>query len=284
MKECPVLGLQHDRILMYHGTPRGDAAALERQLTLVKLVFPVVSLDELLKKKVRRARVALTFDDGLRSNIDVAYPILRKLGLTATFFVCPGLIERGQWLWNHEARERLRSLDPQALAELAQHIGAPSGVEPIVEWMKTLAIAARRQVEGEIRAATPGFKPSEAQRGDFELAGWRDLERLDPHTVTIGSHTMTHPILTSLDEEETESETRDSRATLEQRLGREVSIFCYPNGDLNDAALQSARRHYRSAVTTELGRLQGAIDPHRLPRYAATPGWNRRLARRMILG
>ena len=284
MEECPVLGLQHDRILMYHGTPRRDAAALERQLGLVKLAFPVVPLDELLKKKARRARVALTFDDGLRSNVEVAYPILRKLGLAATFFVCSGLIERGQWLWNHEARERLRSLDPQALAELAQRIGGPNGVEPIVEWMKTLAIAARRRAEDEIRAATPGFRPSDEQRGDFELAGWRDLEGLDPKTVTIGSHTMTHPILTSLNEEETEAETRDSRATLEQRLGREVSIFCYPNGDLNDAALQSARRHYGSAVTTELGRLQGDIDPHRLPRYAASPGWNRRLARRMVFG
>ena len=279
-----MLGLQHDRILMYHGTPRGDAAALGRQLGLVKLAFPVVPLDELLKKRSRRARVALTFDDGLRSNVEVAYPILRQLGLTATFFVCPGLIDRRAWLWNHEARERLRSLDPQALAEVAERIGAPRGVEPIVEWMKTLNIAVRRRVEEEIRAATPHFKPSDEQRADFELAGWQELERLDPKTVTIGSHTMTHPILTSLNEDETEAETRDSRATLEQRLGREVSIFCYPNGDLNDAALQSARRHYGSAVTTEVGRLQGTIDPHRLPRYAATPGWNRRLARRMVFG
>src|SRR5436309_741230 len=279
-----MLGLQHDRILMYHGTPRRDAAALERQLALVKLAFPVVPLDELLKKKSRRARVALTFDDGLRSNVEVAYPILRKLGLSATFFVCPGLIERGEWLWNHEARERLRSLDAQALAELAEHIRAPHGVEPIVEWMKALDIAARRRVEDDIRAATPDFKPSDAQREEFELARWRELERLDPKTVTIGSHTMTHPILTSLNEEETEAETRDSRATLEQRLGREVSIFCYPNGNLNDAALQSARRHYRSAVTTEVGRLEGQVDAHRLPRYAATPGWNRRLARRMVFG
>src|SRR3982751_2264326 len=101
-----------------------------------------------------RRRAALTFDDGLRTNVTVAYPILRKLGLSATFFVCPGLIERGEWLWNHEARERLRSLAPPALAELAEEAGGPSGVEPMVEWMKTLAIAARREVEKQIRAAT----------------------------------------------------------------------------------------------------------------------------------
>ena len=284
-----MLGLQHDRILMYHGTPRRDARALARQLRLVRLAFPVVPLHQLASGSNAggdgRARVALTFDDGLRNNVDVAYPILRKLGLTATFFVCPGLIERGQWLWNHEARQRLLSLDPHGLVELTARIGAPiDGVEPIVEWMKSLKIAERRRVEQTIRDATPSFQPSAAQREEFDLASWQELRELDPKTVTIGSHTMTHPILTSLDDEETEAETRDSRFALERRLDREVSIFCYPNGDLNNAVVASARRYYRSAVTTEAGRLQGTLDPHRLPRYSATPGWNRRLARRMVFG
>lgn len=285
MKKCRVLGLQHDRILMYHGTPRADAAALERQLRLVSLAFPIVPLKTLMQGGNGRARVALTFDDGLRSNIDVAYPILKKLGINATFFVCPGLIDGEQWLWNHEARQRLLSMGVDAVNELADTIGAPMGdAEGIVEWMKTLQIAARRQVEKQIRDATAKFKPSNEQREEFDLAGWDELKRLDANTVTIGSHTMTHPILTSLSEEETEAETRDSRFALERRLDREVSIFCYPNGDLNDAALDSARRYYRSAVTTEAGRLEGERDPHRLPRFSAHPQWTRRLARRMVFG
>jgi len=280
-----VLGLQHDRILMYHGTPRRDARALERQLRLVRLAFPVVPLEKLADGGNGRARVALTFDDGLRNNVAVAYPILCKLGLTATFFVCPGLIEADAWLWNQEARERLRSLDAHGLVQVAAHIGAPiDGVEPIVEWMKTLKIAERRRVEKQIREATPNFKPGAEQREQFGLASWEELRRLDPKTVTIGSHTMTHPILTSLDDQETEAETRDSRFALEQRLGREVSIFCYPNGDLNNGVVASARRYYRSAVTTQAGRLEGPVDAHRLPRYSATPGLTRRLVRRMILG
>jgi peptidoglycan/xylan/chitin deacetylase (PgdA/CDA1 family) len=274
---------------MYHGTPRRDARALERQLRLVRLAFPVVALEKLASGSNAggdgRARVALTFDDGLRNNVDVAYPILRKLGLTATFFVCPGLIEAGSWLWNHEARERLRSLDAHGLVELTARIGAPiDGVEPVIEWMKTLKIAERRRVEQVIRDSTPDFKPSAAQREEFDLASWKELRELDPKTVTIGSHTMSHPILTSLDDAETEAETRDSRFALEQRLDREVSIFCYPNGDLNDAVLASARRYYRSAVTTERGRLQGEVDPYRLPRYSALPQRSRRLARRMVFG
>lgn len=270
---------------MYHGTPRADAAALERQLRVVSLAFPVVPLDELATSaKGARPRVALTFDDGLRSNVEVAYPILRKLGLCATFFVCPGLIDGGQWLWNHEARERLRTLDAASLAELAAHVGAPAEVEAFVEWMKTLDLARRWQVEGEIRGATPRFAPTNAQRAEHDLASWKELKGLDPRVVTIGSHTMTHPILTSLTGEETDSEMRESRFALEKRLEREVSIFCYPNGNLNDGALASARRYYRSAVTVEPGRLEGDIDPHLMPRFSAHPRGHRRLARRMVFG
>jgi hypothetical protein len=83
---------------------------------------------------------------------------------------------------------------------------------------------------------------------------------------------------------ETEAETRDSRIAIENRLQRAVSIFCYPNGDLNDGALASARRYYRSAVTVEKGTLADDVDPHLMPRYAAHPQWTRRLARRMLVG
>jgi peptidoglycan/xylan/chitin deacetylase (PgdA/CDA1 family) len=271
---------------MYHGTPPADAPALERQLRVLSFLFPVVPLEHVVSGhgKNGRARVALTFDDGMRSNIAVAYPILRKLRLCATFFVCPGLIERGAWLWNHEARARLRTLGADALLELTSSVDGPCGVEPFVEWMKTLDIAARRHVEEAIRAATPNFNPSREQREQHDLADWDELMRLDPGVVTIGSHSMSHPILTSLTADETDAELRESRALLETRLERPVTLFCYPNGDLHDAALSSARRYYLSAVTVEHGAVKAGADPHRLPRFPANPRRSRRLARRMIFG
>jgi peptidoglycan/xylan/chitin deacetylase (PgdA/CDA1 family) len=213
----------------------------------------------------------------------VAYPILRSLGLPATFFVCPGLIEAGRWLWNHEARQRLYALDREALAELAADLGAPPEVEAFVEWMKTLKLARRKRVEQAIRDATPAFAPSAPQRSQFDLAGWDELKRLDPRVVTIGSHTMTHPILTSLAPDETDSELRESRATLERELARPVPLFCYPNGDLDEGTLGAARRHYACAVTVEPKALQAGADRHRMPRFAAHPRYSLRLARNLAL-
>lgn len=274
-----------DSILMYHGTPRRDAAHLERQLRALGMLFRIVPLDELARPRASgRRRIALTFDDGLRSNVEVAYPILRKLGLHATFYVCPGLIDSGGWLWNHEARQRLRSLPAPALAGLAATVGGPAEMDALVEWMKGLRLSARVKVEEEIRAATPDFRPTKEQRDEFEIAGWDDLKRLDPRVVTIGSHTLSHPILTSLAPDEVDLELRESRAVLEHQLQREVKDFCYPNGELDEDTVRVARRYYDSAVTVEPGSLEHGVDPHLMPRFPAQPRDRWRLARRLAFG
>ena len=274
-----------DSILMYHGTPLRDAAHLERQLRALSMLFHIVPLEDLARPRPNgRRRIALTFDDGLKSNVEVAYPVLRKLGLPATFYVCPGLVESGGWMWNHEARQRLLSLPAEALAELAASVGAPAEVEPLVDWMKGLKLGARQKVEAEIRAATPDFRPTKEQRDEFEIAGWRELKLLDPRVVTIGSHTLSHPILTSLAPDEIDLELRESRSVLEHQLQREVKNFCYPNGDLDDDAVQAARRYYASAVTVQPGSFESDVDPHLMPRFPAQPRDTLRLARRLAFG
>jgi peptidoglycan/xylan/chitin deacetylase (PgdA/CDA1 family) len=259
------LGLRRQRgarILMYHGTPRRDAAWLERQLAWLRRCFRVVSLENLMLDPAADGCVALTFDDGLRSNVEVAYPILKKLGLHATFFVCPGLIDRGAWLWNHEARQRLRYAG-QAL--------------DTVEWMKTLPIGLRQEVEARIRQVTPRFSPSPEQRDEFDLASWEELRSLDARVVSIGSHTLTHPILPHSPPQEIEDEVARSRARLEAELQRPIETFAYPNGAYDEAVQRCVRRHYRVAVAAEEG---STWDPHLLPRLAAPRG-ALRLAKRM---
>ncbi len=271
-----------DFILMYHGTPQADATRLAGQLRALAWFFDVVPLPMLGEARRGRRRAALTFDDGLRSNLTVAYPILRALGLTATFFVCPGLVEQERWLWNHEARERLRSLPPAAIARLAAAVGAPAAFEepqPFVMWMKKLELARRHGVEAEIRNATAPFAPSAVQREQFDLASWDELKTLDPRIASIGSHSVTHPILTSLGADEIDAELALSRAWLETELRCPVADFSYPNGDFDARTLETARRHYERAVAVDGGSLGADTDPHRLPRLAAHPEYSLRLAR-----
>ena len=278
------------RILMYHGIATEDAPELKAQLQYMARHFKVVSLESMVCRLAGNLsdndstcsadEIVLTFDDGLRNNLTVVYPILQQLQLPATFFVCPELIETQAWLWNHEMRCRLQTLAAPALAELGIHLTGPATLNGIIEWMKKLALQQRHQAEEVVRQSTPDFQPTLDQKTTFDMMNWDDLLSFDPSLITIGSHTLSHPILTTLSASETEHELIESRQFLERKLQREVNFFCYPNGSYDARAYKIAQKTYRAAVTTNSGVLDGKepMDLHRLPRIpsadkAALTAW-----------
>lgn len=262
------------RIVMLHGVGPGEleVAAFVAQMEWLAHGFRVVPLAELIDGVAAGAppahEVALTFDDGLRCHAEVVAPVLSRLGLPATFFVCPGLISERRWLWNHEVRVRLRLLDEAQRHLLAVDTGAPGPtIEPWVQWMKMLPVAARQQVEALIRARTRGFTPTPEQHARFDPVSWEQLRMLDSDLFTVGSHTSSHPILTTLDQVELERELRGSRDALEQFLDKPVDLFCYPNGSQDRRVRDSTAKVYRAAVTTESGFVGEGEDLHHLPRF-----------------
>jgi peptidoglycan/xylan/chitin deacetylase (PgdA/CDA1 family) len=62
------------------------------------------------------------------------------------------------------------------------------------------------------------------------LMSWADICRLDGETLRFEPHTVSHPNLLALSEEEARREIAESKAELEERLGRTTKVFCYPAG------------------------------------------------------
>ena len=83
------------RILCYHRVNDQDQsyttvsrAQFELQMEhLASGGYRMVKLSNLLNGSLRASSVAITFDDGFRDNYEVAFPIMRKRGLTATIFL-----------------------------------------------------------------------------------------------------------------------------------------------------------------------------------------------------
>jgi peptidoglycan/xylan/chitin deacetylase (PgdA/CDA1 family) len=266
------------RILMWHGISPRMAARFERELRFLRRNFDVIPLGRLIDAlgdapAATAGKVVLTFDDGLRNNVTIAYPLLKRLGLPATFYVCPQLAETGEWLWNHEVRQRLKRLEEPAFLRLATALGRTGADrEALIAWMKTLPLAERRRAEAQARAATPRFVATAEEHDELDIAGWKDLHSLDPKIITIGSHTLSHPILPSLPPDDLELEVGGSRRQLEERLQRRVDLFAYPNGDQNAAVRACTRRHYRSAVISLASEVKSGCDLHLVPREATPPG------------
>ena len=80
-------------VLNYHATPENESSVLEQQLVFYNKYFSSVNLSDLNQffenKKWHKDKpgLILSFDDGLRSNFDVAAPLLEKYGFTAWFFI-----------------------------------------------------------------------------------------------------------------------------------------------------------------------------------------------------
>jgi peptidoglycan/xylan/chitin deacetylase (PgdA/CDA1 family) len=266
------------RIIQFHGVGGADypAEVFQAQLKYLRKHLSIIPLESIVEKVANENSpgcndIALTFDDGLRNHYTIVYPILKRLDVPATFFVCPGLIESRQWLWNHEARERLRLLACEERAALGRELRAPgSDVEEMVAWMKTLASSPRRSAEEAIRRLTPDFKPTEKDQEQYGMMTWEELSVMDPALVSIGSHTITHPILTTLSPMDLSYEVRESRGWLEERLQRPVKHFCYPNGAYNEDVLRCVKQCYGVAVTSQKGDLRRGDDLHSLRRVPTT--------------
>jgi peptidoglycan/xylan/chitin deacetylase (PgdA/CDA1 family) len=266
------------RILMFHAVG-GDAFPedeLDARVAWLARRFEVVPLARLLDPDVpaRRARrfLALTFDDGLASHARVAAPVLSRHGAPATFFVCPDLARTGRWVWTHEVRARWTVLPAPEARELATGWGAAScDAEAVLDRLKALGPEARARAEDALRARTAAFAPTPAQRAAHEPMDVAAVAALDPALFAVGSHTSTHPILTTLPDEDLRREVVGSRRGLEDVLGRPVDLFCYPNGSQDARVRAAVAASYRAAVATRPGLVRSPLDPHALPRIPAEP-------------
>ena len=60
----------------------------------------------------------------------------------------------------------------------------------------------------------------------------------------------------------------ESKKHLEDRLEKPVNLFCYPNGEFSDQAINEVKRHYNGAVTTEPGiNNKSFADNYKLQRF-----------------
>ncbi len=232
--------------------------------------------------------VAITFDDGYADNAELALPILKREGLAATFFVATGFLDGGR-MWNDTIIESLRQarvpldlrdLDGGLLASDDMTARAEAVQRVIGAWKRLQPGERQRRVDALVERA--GAKPPDnlMMRSD-------QISELARSGMELGAHTVSHPILRAISDEDAAAEMRDSRTTLEALAGAPVSAFAYPNGRLGDDyearhAAIAKRVGFEFAVSTNAGSARAESDPYQLPRFGPwdESGW--RFAARLL--
>lgn len=99
------------------------------------------------------------------------------------------------------------------------------------------------------------------------LMGWDTIRDLATRGCHFGSHTLSHPALTTLPDADLMRELSQSRQIIEDRLARQIRHFAPPYG-LADGRVRReiARSGYATSVSTRLATATAADSPTDLPR------------------
>lgn len=226
-------------------------------------------------EKSARPLLAITFDDAQHDNYRNARPILARHRVKASFFAPVAAVERQELLWHDRlgfailallkqdrgGQERVRQV--LTAAGLSGN-GPRSLVENAVQESKGLALDARlRLVEALAEASGTAQAPGFARLMTFD-----ELAELAADDHEIGSHSMTHCMMPECDDRALAHELVESRRVLQDRLGRPIESFCYPNGDSDARTAHAvAEAGYRRAVTTAWGHNERDADSYQLSRF-----------------
>ena len=251
-----------------------------RDIELIGSVFNVLALPDAvrrLREGTLPARAAcITFDDGYLNNLTIAAPVLEQAGMPATFFVAGGAIDAGI-MWNDLVIEAMR-IDSTAFSGIAgEDTGVTASTEPDATSTNRVIMALKyKPLDDRWRIAESVYREVGDDAVPRLMMTRDEVRELAGHGFDIGGHTLRHPILSELPDDQARDEIEGCMRWVEQVAGKAPTMFAYPNGksgrDFDDRHEQMARQAGFEAACSTDWRLGSAVtDPYSIPRVG--PWW-----------
>lgn len=254
----------------------------EQHIRFLKARYEVISLSELLELWVTSAvrtdtpYCVLTFDDGWIDLYEYAYPILRRYEVPATAFLPTDYVGTTRLFWPDElsnlltqilqaaerlgprfVRDALVPLESQPrLYNILVRTCVPSRrttnlqrLDACIEELKAFPYDHITTALDTLRAF-PGAYTSEARA----FVNWDEVREMSRNSISFGSHSASHRLLTNLPIEQVRREMSDSLRVLQAMSVNCVPVLCYPNG-YHNAVVKSLAQSvgYLGAMSLNVG-------------------------------
>lgn len=263
----------------------------EKHLRYLARNYQVVTMQQLMEERsLRRANArrlcVITFDDGWSDNYHHALPLLRKYGMPATLFISTEFIGSDRVPWFYDLLMSLHFLSESleqgtANVEVLRMNGIPESIvawaglpddqrphaiERVIEAVKLLPASEITDCIGTLcRLIHPSS--GHLRGGQPAMLTWDNVREMRRNGFEIGSHGVTHWILTRISGAQLEYEVWQSKQSIENELKEPIQGFSYPNGDYSDHVIGLLQKAgYKYACTIKPGYVERQNSPFKLNR------------------
>lgn len=271
-----------------------DAGTFEKHIVYLKKHLKIVSLERLLCSLEDNEDVSnhcvLTFDDGWVDNYENAYPVMKKHDVTGTIFLVTNFVGSKSHPWFEQVARILCDSRLPTLFEPGDFSKYPNlhnihffdvfsnryasrnhKINRVLQKMKELSPLGISRVLSEMSRYLNIAVHSQSSHPVF--LSWDQIVTMERNGISFGSHTASHMILTTANESVVKEELMCSKKDIEARLGKQITTFCYPNGNFSvkvrDAVMRAG---YRGATIFDKGFVSAENDPFLLPRIGIHEG------------
>ena len=234
--------------------------------------------------------VALTFDDGYVDNLVSAKPLLEQHDVPAMIFLATGYTDCSECFWWDELenlilfgsgpqffdfsfRDHLMRIDFGNEAPAREDDPIPrqrlrkrsASLLRIWEVLRRLDDEERSLALAKLRSNLGGLK----YRADLGRAMTSNEVRalVASGLLTIGAHSVTHPVLAELPAAACRREMTESKRACEDLLSAPVSAISYPYGSFDAKVCEAAKAAgFKSGFSTQHGPVIATSDVFALPR------------------
>ena len=296
-------------VLTYHGvfpqaySPRDSALdghlitaeAFRSQLSLFKSKYNVISPEQFRlwcggQIQLPPRAVLLTCDDGLLNTLTDMLPIIREFDVPFLFFVTSASAsEEHSMLWYERLYLWLVPGPVRVSIEMPRHWDRylaltdrqkPALWQELTMRLSSLDPNAREDALEQTRIQIGisenwhrEYSQNESLRRRFFMMNRTDLRSVADTGVTVGAHTVSHPMLSQMTDDQAFWEISEGRARLQNALGREVWALAYPFGTSQAVGAREAGMAHRAGFQCALMNTESnSGDKFRLPRIHVSDG------------
>lgn len=252
--------------------------------------YTFISLQQLVTAMINRQplpsrAVAFTMDDGYADQAEITAPIFREFDCPLTFFVVSGMLDQALWPWDARlawitwtsdrgtletgiaGRSLSLSLDTPKARRQAKHV-----LQDILRETESARVA---EILDRL-AADAGVMLPDTPPEPYRPMNWDMARGLERQGVQFAPHSVSHSILSRLDQGTMEREILESWDTLSRELVNPLKLFCYPTGrsiDFGEREMTVLKRNdFLAAVASTPGYIKPGKTPQArlfsLPRFA----------------